>query len=186
MPKSLVAWKLHNNWLIPCAMWPMYQSGDGRQSQCVHMHASNCSLTKLFDWVTVFVPVYMYGPVIDLLSNPVAWTGSNFVANFTRLSLFVDVPFSLLLHYLIGCYPSGFTTVPFFCLYLFFFVITSCKDVLPTKSCFCSKKNLLWCRCWVRITETVRQVFVCMPCHDYALLKVVKCYLVQIWQTGWC
>lgn len=51
--------------------------------------------------------------------NPVAWTGSNFVANFTRLSLFVDVPFSLLLHYLIGCYPSGFTTVPLFCLSFF-------------------------------------------------------------------
>lgn len=53
-------------------MWPMYQSDDGRlldyycASEGVQMHNSNSA--KLFDWVTVFIPVYMHGHV-DLLSK---------------------------------------------------------------------------------------------------------------------
>lgn len=73
------------------------------------------------------------------------------------------------------CHPSGFTTVLFkkndmVC-------ITSCKDALPTKSCFCSEQDLLWC--WVLGTDYWdRQT---RPCSCACLHNTTVEKLVKMW-----
>lgn len=69
----------------------------------------------------------------------------NFKADFACINHLLwknSQAFCLVLHYLIACNPSDFITLLFkkkkeiVC-------ITSCKDALPTKSCFCSEQDLL-------------------------------------------
>lgn len=63
--------------------------------------------------------------------------------------------------------------------------ITSCKDALPTKSCFCSEQDLLWCTGlgYGLLRQADMSLFVCVPSQYYS--EKAKCDLVQVCYTDW-